>query len=164
VSTPPQPDLTGDPIHSQAPAAEPADPPHYAGHTPGYGPNPTAQGVRGYRDLPPDDVALINAIKELQENVADVWAATLLREGTDQRWANIAKTHLEEGVSALVRSVAKPHDPFRSALVRLQEHAEQRARQAVERDLERTRRAEGAEAAVRIGENILAQEQREPKP
>jgi hypothetical protein len=115
-----------------------AEPPHYAGHTPGYGPNPTAQGVRGYRDLPPDDVALINAVKELQENVANVWAAIMVRDGTDVRWANVAQLHLEEGVSALVRSVAKPHDPFRAALERLQADAEQRARAAVERDLART--------------------------
>lgn len=119
------------------PAGQPASPPHYAGHTPGYGPNPTSQGVRGYRNLPADDVNLINAVKELQESVADVWAAILVREGTDERWANIAKLHLEEGISALVRSVAKPHDPFRAALQRLQEAAEQRARDAVARDLER---------------------------
>jgi len=136
-------------------------PPSQPAGQPGYGPTPTAQGVRGYRDLPADDVKLINAVKELQENVADVWAAIVLRDGTDQRWANIAKTHLEEGISALVRSIAKPDDPFRSALQRLQADADQRARDAVARDLART---EGTEAAVRIGENILAQEQREPKP
>lgn len=93
---------------------------------PDYGPNPTAQGVRGYRDLPADDVALINAVKELQESVADVWAAIFLREGTDRRWANIAKMHLEEGVSALVRSIAKPVDPFAAALRRLGLDAMQR--------------------------------------
>lgn len=145
------------------PAGQPAEPPHYAGHTPGYGPNPTSQGVRGYRDLPADDVALINAVKELQESVADVWAAILVREGTDPRWANIAKTHLEEGISALVRSVAKPHDPFRAALLRLQEAADQRARDAVQADLQQ-RPTDAFEAGVRIGENIRAQEQREPKP
>lgn len=107
----PEPDLSGDPIRSQVPD---------------YGPNPTAQGVRGYRDLPADDVALINAVKELQESVADVWAAIFLREGTDRRWANIAKTHLEEGVSALVRSIAKPDDPFAAALRRLGLDAVQR--------------------------------------
>lgn len=102
-------------------SAQLPDPPHYAGHTPGpgYGPNPTAQGVRGYRDLPPEDVDLINQMKALQEAVADVWAVVYLRDGTDRRWANIAKTHLEEGVSALVRSVAQPHDPFGAALQRL---------------------------------------------
>lgn len=123
----------GQPIKSVAePPAQPAGQP-----TPGYGPSPTAQGVRGYRDLPADDVALINAVKELQENVADIWATIFVREGTDPRWANIAKTHLEEGVSALVRSVAKPHDPFRAALQRLQADAAQRARDAAARDLGR---------------------------
>lgn len=122
---------SGHPIRgTDTPPAEPAG-------QPGYGPSPTAQGVRGYRDLPSEDVALINAVKELQENVANVWAAIYLREGTDLRWANVAQLHLEEGVSALVRSVAKPHDPFRAALVRLQEDAEQQARDAVARDLSR---------------------------
>jgi len=116
---------------------------------PGYGPSPTAQGVRGYRDLPADDVALINAVKELQESVANVWAAIYLRPGTDQRWANIAKTHLEEGVSALVRSVAKPHDPFRAALERLQAEADRRAADAVQADLHRTSTTSGpAESTV----------------
>jgi hypothetical protein len=120
------------------PATPPVEPPHYAGHTPGYGPNPTAQGVRGYRDLPPEDVDLINQMKALQEAVADVWAVVYLRDGTDRRWANIAKTHLEEGVSALVRSVAQPHDPFRAALQRLMAQADARAQQAVTDDLART--------------------------
>lgn len=111
---------SGHPIQGvTTPPAEPAA-------QPSYGPSPTAQGVRGYRDLPADDVALINAVKELQENVADVWATIFLREGTDRRWANIAKTHLEEGISALVRSIAKPHDPFAAALERLGLDAMQR--------------------------------------
>lgn len=32
--------------------------------------------------------------------------------GTDMRWASIAKTHFEEGFSALVRSIAKPEPRF----------------------------------------------------
>lgn len=111
-------------------------PPSEPATSPGYGPSPTAQGVRGYRDLPADDVSLINAVKLLQESIADVWAAIVTRPGTDQRWARIAQLHLEEGVSALVRSVAKPHDPFRAALERLRHVAEQLAREAVASDLQ----------------------------
>lgn len=93
-----------------------AEPPHYAGHTPGYGPNPTAQGVRGYRDLQPEEVALINQLKEMQEAVADAWARVFVRPDTDRRKANIARTHFEEGFSALVGSIARPHDPFMASL------------------------------------------------
>lgn len=163
----PEPDRSGGPIRSQVPGVTmdsghpirgvdtaPSGP---AGQ-PSYGPNPTAQGVRGYRDLPADDVALINAVKELQESVADVWAAILVREGTDPRWANIAKTHLEEGISALVRSVAKPHDPFRAALLRLQEAAEQRARDAVQADLRR------APATATSGPEMSTEDQNSAQP
>lgn len=121
-------------------SAQPPDPPHYAGHMPqpGYGPNPTAQGVRGYRDLPPEDVDLINQVKALQEAVADVWAVIFVREGSDERWLNISRLHLEEGISALVRSVAQPHDPFGAALQRLMDQANARARQAAADDLARS--------------------------
>jgi hypothetical protein len=127
------------PVNEPAePATPPVEPPHYAGHTPGYGPNPTAQGVRGYRDLPREDVDLINQVKALQESVADVWAVIYLREGSDERWLNVSRLHLEEGISALVRSVAQPHDPFGAALHRLMAQANARAQQAVTDDLART--------------------------
>jgi hypothetical protein len=104
---------------------EPDKPPHYAGHTPGYGPNPTSQGVRGYRDLTPEEIELINHLKAMQEAVADAWANVFVRNGTDRRKANIAKTHFEEGFSALVGSVARPHDPFMAALGALELQAAQ---------------------------------------
>lgn len=149
------------PAEPAAAPVEPVEPPHYAGHTPGYGPNPTAQGVRGYRDLPPQDVDLINQVKALQEAVADVWAVIFVREGTDRRWANIAKTHLEEGISALVRSVAKPHDPFGAALQRLMDQANARARQAVADDVERTATSGSQESTV---DQNSAQQSQDPRP
>lgn len=109
----------GNPIRGVAtPPAEPAG-------QPGYGPNPTAQGVRGYRDLAPEEVGLINQLKIMQEQVARVWAAVFVRAETDRRKANIAKTHFEEGFSALVGSVARPHDPFLAALGALERAAAQ---------------------------------------
>jgi hypothetical protein len=137
------------------PATQPVEPPHYAGHTPdpGYGPNPTAQGVRGYRDLPPEDVDLINQVKALQEAVADVWAVVYLRPGSDERWLNVSRLHLEEGISALVRSVAQPHDPFGAALQRLAAQAHSRAQQAVADDLARS-----------TMERILAQQSQDHRP
>lgn len=108
-------------------AGQLAGPPHYAGHAPGYGPNPTSQGVRGYRDLEPDEVALINSLKEMQEAVADAWARVFVRSNTDRRKANIARTHFEDGFSALVGSIARPHDPFMAALGALEKAAAQQA-------------------------------------
>lgn len=108
-------------------SAQLPDPPHYAGHMPqpGYGPNPTAQGVRGYRDLTPEEVATINQLKLLQEQVARVWASVVMGDGVDPRKAAIARTHFEEGFSALVGSIARPHDPYTAALQELKNMAQQ---------------------------------------
>lgn len=112
----------GHPIQGvDTPPAEPAGSPDYAGHTPepGYGPSPTAQGVRGYRDLTPEEVATINQVKLLQEQVARVWATICARPGVDHRKVSRARDHFEEGFSALVGSVAQPHDPYMGALEEL---------------------------------------------
>lgn len=83
---------------------------------PGYGPNPTSQGVRGYRDLDPDTVHLINEIKTLEEGAAHIWGLVERVTEADPRWLDRARDHLQDGFSALVRAVAKPYDPFRAAL------------------------------------------------
>jgi hypothetical protein len=82
---------------------------------PGHGPTPTAQGVRGYRDLTAEEVIMINGIKEAEEALADVWGTVEAWSTTDPRWLDIARTHFQEGFSALVRSIAKPRDPFQAA-------------------------------------------------
>lgn len=97
----PTPDLSGDPIRSQVPT---------------HGPNPTAQGVRGYRNLTDDQVNRINQLKELQEQVARVWATVYVHPDTDRRKADIARHHFEDAFSALVGSIARPHDPYKAAL------------------------------------------------
>lgn len=82
-----------------------------------FGPNPTSQGVRGYRDLTPDEVALINRIKETEETIGDLWAQVARSSGVvDARWMAVARTHLQEGFTAWVRAVARPADPFAKAL------------------------------------------------
>jgi len=95
------------------------EPPTEPAGQPSYGPSPTAQGVRGYRDLPADDVDTINAIKALQEQIARVWASVRLRPGVDVRWCVRARDHIEDGISAMVRAIAQPHDPFGAALSEL---------------------------------------------
>lgn len=72
------------------------------------------QKIKGYRDLSEQEIALINEGKELAEKVgefvkklgtSDVVPTT---EGIDQRWLNIAKTDLQKGFMALIRSIAQP--------------------------------------------------------
>lgn len=89
-----------------------------------YGPTPTSQGVLGYRNLTPAEIELINEIKRLERKVAAKWVEVEAGiPGTDPddpsqtvfpdtRWLNLARDQLQHGFSDLIRSVAKPVDPY----------------------------------------------------
>lgn len=85
--------------------------------------------IKGYRELTPEDIELMNAIKQkgaellaLHKQVVDRNHdthtravlrddhATLqhLEDSQPQRWASIARTDIQTGVMALVRAVAQP--------------------------------------------------------
>jgi hypothetical protein len=68
--------------------------------------------IKGYRDLTQDDVDRMNAVKDLEIQVGDFWRTLTGSLSCDKRWAAIAKTHFEEGFSALVRSIAQPENRF----------------------------------------------------
>lgn len=67
--------------------------------------------ITGYRQLNPDEAELINQIKAAGDGLGTLVAA--LRAASDpkqfdQRWVSIGATHLQQGIMALVRSVAQP--------------------------------------------------------
>jgi hypothetical protein len=85
--------------------------------------------IKGYRDLSEDEIADINDVKALEaqmlrlvtavaHRIAQQRRAALLAEtatetlrlaaAEPERWLAIAKTHIQEGASALVRAVAQP--------------------------------------------------------
>lgn len=71
--------------------------------------------ITGYRDLSQAEIELMNEIKRVEAQVAALYKAMQWPPGRiSQRWAEIARTHFEQGFSALVRSVAKPASPFES--------------------------------------------------
>lgn len=69
--------------------------------------------IKGYRELSKEELAHINELKELAEQVGN---AVRLLEGpplangvsADQRWLSIGRTHLQQGFMAVIRSIAKP--------------------------------------------------------
>lgn len=67
--------------------------------------------IKGYRELSEQDVELVNLVKEAEIQVGNLWRMVAEKK-TDGRWAAIAKTHFQEGFTALVRSVTKPEDVF----------------------------------------------------
>jgi hypothetical protein len=68
--------------------------------------------ISGYRDLSQAEIDQINAVKVTEKVVGEVWRNVMALPDVDKRWANVARTHFEEGFSALVRSIAKPEARF----------------------------------------------------
>jgi hypothetical protein len=63
----------------------------------------------GYRNLSHEEVALIRAIKSLGDPIESV-ITEIVRSNVDldPRWLNIGRTHLQQGLMALTRAIAKP--------------------------------------------------------
>lgn len=74
--------------------------------------------IKGYRDLSPEEIALMNEGKELAEQVG-AFVEKLQRcslpgsavPGIGQlegRWISIGRTHLQQGFMAIIRAIARP--------------------------------------------------------
>lgn len=63
--------------------------------------------IAGYRELSGEEIALMNGIKGLGQQL-ETLIETLHRPEFDQRWVSIGQTHLQQGIMALVRAVGKP--------------------------------------------------------
>jgi hypothetical protein len=66
------------------------------------------QKIKGYRDLSPAEIELMNKIKDIGETLDATCKALAADPTIDQRWVAIGKTHLQQGIMALVRAVAQP--------------------------------------------------------
>ena len=64
--------------------------------------------IKGYRELDQGEIDLMNTIKEEGVELAGLIGTLLSLEEIDKRWVAIGKTHLQEGIMALVRAVAQP--------------------------------------------------------
>jgi|HubBroStandDraft_2_1064218.scaffolds.fasta_scaffold314236_2 hypothetical protein len=71
-------------------------------------PNPSGDQIKGYRKLNDTEVQLINSAKEIAIRVGYVCDALDRTSEIDKRWLAIARTQLQQGFMALVRSIAKP--------------------------------------------------------
>jgi hypothetical protein len=64
--------------------------------------------ITGYRELSEDEIRIANELKELAQLVGTKVEEIFNRDETDKRWAAIARTDLQTGFMALIRSVLKP--------------------------------------------------------
>lgn len=66
------------------------------------------QKINGYRDLSEQEIAMMNEAKAKAEDVGKLCDALGGMPDIDKRWLAIARTQLQQGFMALVRSIAKP--------------------------------------------------------
>jgi hypothetical protein len=64
--------------------------------------------IKGYRELNPEEIAMMNAIKEKGAELGKLVDNLRATQGIDQRWVAIGATDLQTGLMALTRAVAKP--------------------------------------------------------
>jgi hypothetical protein len=64
--------------------------------------------IKGYRELNESEIKAMNQVKEFGAMLGDMVAAMRAETQLDQRWVSIGATHLQEGLMALTRSIAKP--------------------------------------------------------
>ena len=65
--------------------------------------------ISGYRDLTQEEIDQMNAVKAVGTQLGLLIKNMKQDPDVDQRWLSIAETHLQQGIMAAVRSVAKPN-------------------------------------------------------
>ena len=64
--------------------------------------------ITGYRDLTEREIELMNECKALATVVGVMCDKLEEAAGIDDRWLRIARTELQQGFMALIRSIARP--------------------------------------------------------
>ena len=64
--------------------------------------------IKGYRDLSAEEIAMMNDVKAKGEQLGELLRVLREHPEVNQRWVSIGETHLQQGIMALVRSVAQP--------------------------------------------------------
>lgn len=64
--------------------------------------------IKGYRDLSQAEIDAMNAVKAEGSRLGLLIEELRVDSNIDQRWVDIAETHLQQGIMAAVRSIAKP--------------------------------------------------------
>ena len=64
--------------------------------------------ISGYRELNEEEITAMNIVKEKGKELGELIEKMRNYPELDQRWVSIGATHLQEGLMALTRSIAKP--------------------------------------------------------
>lgn len=64
--------------------------------------------IAGYRELSQGEIDKINDVKMIGQEIGSLVQALQCMPDADQRWVAIGMTHLQQGLMALTRAIAKP--------------------------------------------------------
>ncbi|MGO1072307.1 Acb2/Tad1 domain-containing protein [Lysobacter sp. CA199] len=64
--------------------------------------------ITGYRELSQSEIALMNEVKQEGERLRALLDRLRKEDAIDKRWISISETHLQQGMMAAVRAIAKP--------------------------------------------------------
>ena len=64
--------------------------------------------IVGYRELSQAEIDTINSLKKLGLEIKEGIDELATLPEVDQRWLAIGRTHMQEGLMAIIRSIAKP--------------------------------------------------------
>jgi hypothetical protein len=64
--------------------------------------------IAGYRELDEIEIAQMNEVKNTGERLCFLVQSLRQYKGLDTRWIDIGETHLQQGIMALVRAIARP--------------------------------------------------------
>jgi len=67
-----------------------------------------ADKITGYRDLTKEEIDAINGVKDIGAKLDKLISFMRSVPEFDQRWVSIAETHLQQGIMAGVRAIARP--------------------------------------------------------
>ena len=64
--------------------------------------------IKGYRDLTEVEIGAMNDCKQIAVEVGILVDKVMGMDENDKQWSSIAKTQLQQGFMALIRSIARP--------------------------------------------------------
>lgn len=64
--------------------------------------------IKGYRELSPEEIHKMNLVKHHGLHLGELIEQLRSMPEVDQRWVSIGETHLQQGLMALTRAIAKP--------------------------------------------------------
>ena len=64
--------------------------------------------IKGYRELTQDEIDLMNEIKTKGAELGELVKKLRANADLEQRWFSIGATHMQQGLMALTRGVARP--------------------------------------------------------